>query len=78
MEKKLFDEIVLLITSLALSYFGLSLSIRPLQYKAFAATIEQPVSRALARAPVWVIRSLGFLLVSGGLLFFYKLITKWR
>ena len=73
MEKKLFDQLVLLIMSLALSYFGLSLSFAPRQYKAFAATIDQ----APSRAPIWVIRSLGILLISGGLLIFYKFIAEW-
>jgi hypothetical protein len=77
MEKKVFDEVVLLIMSLALSYFGLSLSFAPRQYKTFAATLDQPFSRALSRAPVWAIRGLGILLTSGGLLFFYKLIAEW-
>ena len=77
MEKKLFDEIVLLIMSLTFSYFGLSLSFAPRQYKAFAATIDQSISRGLARAPVWVIRTLGILLVSGGLLLFYEFTAKW-
>jgi hypothetical protein len=49
-EKKLFDDIVILIMSLALSYFGLSLGFAPRHYKVFAANLDQPISRALARA----------------------------
>jgi len=73
MEKKLFDEIVMLIMSLAFSYFGLSLSFAPQQYQAFAARLERP----LARAPIWVIRGLGILLIFIGLLIFFFLILKW-
>lgn len=76
-EKKLFDDIVILIMSIALSYFGLSLSFAPRQYKVFAANLDQSMSRALARAPVWVIRGIGILLMSGGLLFFHKFIAQW-
>lgn len=73
MEKKLFDEIVLLIISLAFSYFGLSLSFAPRQYQSFAARLDRP----LARAPIWVIRGVGIALSLVGLLFFLFLILKW-
>jgi len=72
MEKKLFDEIVLLIMSLAFCYFGLSLSFAPQQYKAFAARLQRPT----ARAPLWVIRGVGIVLILAGLLFFLLLILK--
>jgi|HubBroStandDraft_6_1064221.scaffolds.fasta_scaffold80779_4 hypothetical protein len=73
MEKKLFDEIILLIMSLMFSYFGLSLSFAPRQYQAFAARLERP----MAHAPIWVIRVMGFALILIGLLFFFFLILKW-
>jgi hypothetical protein len=73
MEKKLFDEIVLLIMSLSFSYFGLSLGFAPRQYQAFAARLERP----LAHAPIWVIRGVGIALILVGLLFFFFLILKW-
>jgi hypothetical protein len=73
MEKKLFDEIVLLIMSLAFSYFGLSLSFAPRQYQAFAARLERPS----AHAPIWAIRGVGIVLTSVGLLLFLILIMKW-
>jgi hypothetical protein len=73
METKLFDEIVLLIISLAFSYFGLSLGFAPRQYQAFAARLERP----LAHAPIWVIRGAGIALTLIGLLFFFILILKW-
>jgi hypothetical protein len=73
MEKKLFDEIVLLIMSIAFSYFGLSLGFAPRQYHVFAARLERP----LARAPIWVIRGVGIALTLIGLLFFFILILKW-
>ena|SRR5215469_5227556 len=75
-EKKLFDEVVLLIMGLALSYFGLFLSFAPHRYKAFAGNLDQPVSRTLARSPIWLIRGFGILLISAGLAFFYMLMAK--
>jgi hypothetical protein len=73
MEKKVFDETILLIMSLAFSYFGLSLGFAPRQYQAFAARLERP----LAHAPIWVIRGVGIALVLIGLLLFSFLILKW-
>jgi len=73
MEKKLFDEIVLLIMSIAFSYFGLSLGFAPRQYQAFAARLERP----LAHAPIWAIRGAGIVLTLVGLLFFFFLTMKW-
>jgi hypothetical protein len=69
MREKLFvDEIVLLILSLAFSYFGLSLSFAPRQYKDFGMSLNRP----LARSPIWVIRALGILLIMIGFVFFYE------
>jgi hypothetical protein len=76
-DKKWFDEIILPILSLWLCYIGLRLTFGPHEYQTFAATIDQPISRALARAPIPVIRSLGILILAGGLLLFYVFITKW-
>jgi uncharacterized protein YjeT (DUF2065 family) len=73
MEKKLFDEIILLIMSLTFSYFGLSLGFAPRQYQAIAARLERP----MAHAPTWVIRGVGIGLILIGLLFFSILILKW-
>jgi hypothetical protein len=73
MEKKLFDEIILLLMSLAFSYFGLSLGFAPRQYQVFAARLERP----LAQAPIWVIRGVGIVLILIGLLLFFFLILKW-
>jgi uncharacterized protein YjeT (DUF2065 family) len=73
-EKRFVDEIVLLILSLAFNYFGLSLSIAPDRYKAFGTRLNQP----LARSPIWVIRSLGVLLVVIGIGLFYTFMTKWH
>ena len=72
MEKRLFDAIILLIMSLAFCYFGLSLVFAPLQYKAFAARLERP----MARAPVWVVRGFGIVLLLIALAFFLLLRAK--
>jgi uncharacterized protein YjeT (DUF2065 family) len=72
--KLIFDEIVLLIMSIAFNYFGLSLSFAPQQYKAFGTRLDRP----LARSPIWFIRVVGILLVMVGFLLFYVLITKWH
>jgi hypothetical protein len=61
-EKLIFDEIVLLILSIAFNYFGLSLSFAARQYKAFGASLNRP----LARSPIWVIRGVGILLILVG------------
>lgn len=71
--KLIFDEIVLLILSIAFNYFGLSLSFAPRQYKAFGTSLDRP----LARSPIWVIRVVGILLIMVGFLLFYVLMIKW-
>jgi len=60
--KLIFDEIVLVIMSIAFNYFGLSLSFAPQQYKAFGTRLNRP----LARSPIWFIRVVGILLVMVG------------
>lgn len=63
---------VLLILSVTLIYYRLSLGISPRQYKAFGGSLNQP----LALAPLWVIRAVGVLLGVVGLAFFIAFLSK--
>jgi hypothetical protein len=65
-EKFVFDEIVLLILSLAFVWFGLKLFFAPGEYKAFGMRPNRP----LARSPIRVIRGVGILLGVVGFLLF--------
>jgi uncharacterized membrane protein YidH (DUF202 family) len=73
MDRKAFDEVILLIMSLLMLYFGFLLFLAPNRYKAFAAALNRP----FARTPIWVVRGLGTALVAGGLLLLHAFLTKW-
>jgi hypothetical protein len=74
----MFDIVVRLIMSLALIWMGLNLLLGPRDYKTFAGNLKGPINRVFVRAPDWVIRGVGVLLILTGIFFFAQLMVSWH
>jgi uncharacterized protein YjeT (DUF2065 family) len=75
----MFDIVIRLIMSLAFIWMGLNLFLEPRTYKDFAANLKEPsINRIFVRAPDWVIRGIGMLVILIGIGFFARLVATWH